>query len=240
MKRLLLSAAAVAILAGAFAGASIAADTATPTDVAAPQRMGAWGFDLAGRDTSIAPGQDFFQYANGAYMKALVIPPDRSRYGTFDALTVLSENRTRAVLERASANPKATGDEAKIGAFYKAFMDEAAVEALDARPLAANLAAIKAATTRAQLAVLMGRSNTNYYNTFFQLYTSADAKAPTRYAVYTDQASASVTPTVTYSYDGINNLSRTQQGGAVLNMPDWIPTGVVIKPTVPSGFHQPD
>jgi putative endopeptidase len=189
MKRLLLSAAVAAILAGgAFAGASLAADTATPADVAAPQRMGPWGFDLAGRDTSVSPGTDFFTYANGTYMKSMVIPPDRSRYGTFDALTVLSENRTRAVLEHAAANPAATGEEAQIGAFYKAFMDEAWVEVLDAKPLAPDLAAIKAATTRAQLAALMGKANVNFNGALFGMGTGADAKAPGRYAVYVDQA----------------------------------------------------
>src|SRR2546423_4381695 len=130
MKRLLLSAAAAAILAGgAFTGPSAAADAtavASP-DTAGPQRSGAWGFDMAGRDTNVSPGADFFNYANGTYMAHLVIPPDRSRYGTFDALAVLSENRVRQVLEHAAADPAAAGDEAKVGAFYKAFMDEGSV-----------------------------------------------------------------------------------------------------------------
>ncbi len=92
-----------------------------------------------------------------------------------------------AVLEQAAAKPAPTGSEAQIAAFYKAFMDEARVEALDAKPLAPDLGAIKAATTRAQLAALMGKATTHYYGSFFSLATGADAKAPGRYAVYTDQ-----------------------------------------------------
>ena len=59
-------------------------------------RYGTWGFDLSGRDTSVRPGDDFFRYANGAYVDALVIPADRTRYGSFDLLSQLSENRITA------------------------------------------------------------------------------------------------------------------------------------------------
>ena len=187
MKHLFFSAAAVAILAsGAFSGAAVAADQ--PSSVAVPSRMGPWGFDLAGRDTATAPGADFFQYANGTYMKSLVIPPDRSRYGTFDALTVLSENRVRALLDEASANTAASGDEAMIGAFYKAFLDETRVEARDDKPLADDLAAIRAAQDRTALGALMGKANKGYHGAVFGVGISADAKAPTKYAVYLGQA----------------------------------------------------
>ena len=49
-------------------------------DIAKAPRMGTWGFDLAGRDTSITPGHDFFQYANGGYEKTMVIPADRASF----------------------------------------------------------------------------------------------------------------------------------------------------------------
>ena len=65
-----------------------------------------WGFDLAGRDTAVAPGTDFYGYANGDYVKKLVIPPDRSRYGAFDALQALSETRVHAILEKAAARSR--------------------------------------------------------------------------------------------------------------------------------------
>ena len=183
MKRHLLTATALAILATTAAYAGPPAKEATEA-----KRLGAWGFDLAGRDLSASPGQDFFDYANGAYMKKLVIPPDRTRYGSFDALTVLSENRVHAVLETASANTGATGDAGRIGGFYKAFMDEARVEALDAKPLAQDLAAIRAAATREDLATLMGKQNTGYYSSLIGVGIGTDAKEPTKYAVYVDQA----------------------------------------------------
>ena len=177
MKALLLGAAAAAILACGQAGA---ATTANP-------QLGAWGFDLAGRDTATAPGVDFFQYANGSYVKALVIPPDRSRYGAFDALSALSEQRVHEILDADAADPKVSGDEAKIGAFYKAYMDEGRIETLDATPLAADLAAIRDARDKTALAALMGRNNDGYFGATFGVGIQADLKAPDRYAVYVGQ-----------------------------------------------------
>jgi len=186
MRNLLLGAVAASILAGP---AALAADSAanTAASLAAPARAGAWGFDLAGRDLSVAPGTDFFAYANGAYQKALVIPADRSRYGAFDALAALSEQRVKAVMEAAAANPRATGDEARVAAFYKAFMDEGRAEALGARPLAPTLAAIRAARSKAALARLMGSANGDFYNSVFGLGIGTDAKDPKHYAIYIGQ-----------------------------------------------------
>ena len=124
----------------------------------------------------------------GAYVKALVIPPDRSRYGTFDALSELSTERVRSVLEGAAADPAATGDEAMIGAFYRAFMDEQRIEALDAKPLAPELAAIEAAKSRDELAALMGKANGSYFGGVFGVAILNDFKDPNRYAIFLGQA----------------------------------------------------
>ncbi len=188
MRTLLCGVTAAVLLAASHASA---ADTAAQAWTAAPasaDRMGPWGFDLAGRDLSVAPGKDFYTYANGDYVKALVIPADRSRYGAFDTLTVLSEARVRALLEAAAANTSASGDTALVGGFYKAFMDEARVEALDAKPLAADLAAVRAADTRSALAALMGKANTGFFSGVFATGIGVDAKAPGRYTVYVGQA----------------------------------------------------
>lgn len=181
LKHLLLAAtASIALGGGALAANSDAVDT--------PARSGPWGFDLAGRDPAVSPGQDFFEYANGGYMKTLVIPPDRSRYGTFDALRALSESRLHSLLETAAADPAATGDEALIGTFYKAAMDEARVEALDAAPLADDLAIIRAAKDRVTLAALMGKANKTFNGGLFGVGIGNDAKSPNRYAIYISQA----------------------------------------------------
>ena len=184
MKSLWLAATAAAAL-------SIASPTfaqTAPADFSRAPRMGTWGFDLAGRDAAAKPGQDFFQYANGSYLKGLEIPADRTSWGAFNMLNELSQNRLHAVVDRAAADKATSGDAAKVGTLYASFMDEAAVEALGAKPLAADLAAIRAETTRSDIARMMGRSLKSFGGSVFSASVSEDAKDPEHYAVYLGQA----------------------------------------------------
>ncbi|MDB5495078.1 MAG: peptidase [Phenylobacterium sp.] len=194
MKTFWLGAASAAALLSACP--ALAATTAAPAQAsaaAAPDltkapRLGTWGYDLAGRDPAVTPGEDFFQYANGSYLKTLVIPADRTRYGAFDALNELSRNRMRAVVEKTAADKAATGERAQVGALYRSYLDEAKVEALGAKPMAADLARIKAAKTKSDLARLMGASMGHFGGSIFGAQISEDAKDPDHYAVYLGQA----------------------------------------------------
>jgi putative endopeptidase len=164
-----------------------AAATLAP-DLSKAPRMGSWGFDLSGRDTGVTPAQDFFQYANGTYEKKLVIPSDRTRFGAFDALNELSQNRLHTLLEKASTDRGATGDQGKVGALYRSFMDEAKVNALGAKPLAADLASIRAETTKADVARAMGKAQRVFGGSIFAASAQVDGKDPDHYAVYLNQA----------------------------------------------------
>jgi putative endopeptidase len=177
------------VLAAAGAAATLGVNAASLADVSygKPQTP-PWGFDLAGRDTAVAPGADFYAYANGDYVKKLVIPADRSRYGSFDALAALSETRVHDLLEKAAADTSATGERAKVGAFYRAFMEETHVEALGAASLAPELAKIRAADTRSAIARLMGEGAESFYGGFFSADIQVDEKDPLHYAVYLGQA----------------------------------------------------
>ncbi|MDO8410278.1 MAG: M13-type metalloendopeptidase [Phenylobacterium sp.] len=164
------------------------AEAGATVDVSQAQRMGAWGFDRTGMNAAVRPGEDFFNHVNGAYVDALEIPSDRSRYGTFDALNELSVNRMRAVLDASAAGGGASGDEALIGTFYKSFMDKAAVDAKGAAPLSGDLAKIRAAATKDDLARLMGETMKGFGGSIFSAYVYDDAKNPERYTVYLGQA----------------------------------------------------
>ena len=155
---------------------------APKADLVSPH-YGTWGFDPAALDRSVKPGDDFFTFANGEALKTLEIPPDRTRYGNFDVLGELSERRVHAILEEAAAAKAKPGSEkAKIGAFYKAFMDEARVEARGDKPLQKDLAAIRAAKSRDDLVKLMADPRHGYYASIFGGGIGQDAKAPDRYA----------------------------------------------------------
>ncbi len=187
----LAAACAAALLAAgpsAFAADSAAtAPQAATRDLGKAPRMGPWGFDMAGRDTASSPGKSLFEYANGTYMQKLTIPADRSTYGAFNVLDELSKDRMRAVIEKAAADGAAGGVEAKVGALYRSFMDEAKVEALGAKPLEADLARIRAAGTRADVARLMGATAGGFGQSFFNPQVYDDAKDPLKYAVYLSQ-----------------------------------------------------
>lgn len=160
-----------------------------PGSTTAP-KYGTWGYDEGGRDTSVKPGDNFFRYANGTALDRMEIPSDRSRFGNFDVLTVLSENRVRAILNDVASRPEASlsPEERKVAEFYKAYMDEKAVEARGAAPLQPDLDAVRAITNKAQLAAYMGRSNKGFGASIFGVGIGADAKDPDRYAVYMRQA----------------------------------------------------
>jgi putative endopeptidase len=172
----------VALMAAVVGCASTA--WAADSDPLASPKYGTWGFDASGMDTSVSPGDDFNRFANGAWEARTTIPPDRSRFGNFDILSVLSETRVHAILEDAAAGKLDDPDAAKIGAAYRAFMDEARADKLDIKPLAPQLAAIRKLKDKGAVAALMGQQNTHDTSSIIDLYISQDGKSPNVYAVF--------------------------------------------------------
>ena len=163
-----------------------AAPAPTPT---AAQRFGTWGIDLSGMDTSVKPGDDFFKYVNGKWVANTQIPADQTRYGAFNILRDLSEARVHAMLDKwaADKNLKAGSDEAKVAMLYRSFMDEAAAEKADSKPIQPYLDAIKKETTREEVARAMAHSNGGFGRSFFGAFVGDDAKNPDRNALYVGQ-----------------------------------------------------
>jgi putative endopeptidase len=149
-----------------------------------------WGFDTAGENRSVAPGNNFFEFANGTAIKNLVIPPDQSRYGAFNVLRDLSESRTKITLEDAAAHASAQPTDAngKAGTFYNSFMDQARVDKLGATPLHASLELVRAVQTPEEFATLAGSATTTMLGSPFDLAIEPDAKDPTQYAIYLSQS----------------------------------------------------
>jgi putative endopeptidase len=143
--------ASLAVCAVVIAGA---ASGQTP---AAKPQYGTYGFDAAGMDAAVAPGNDFFSYANGGWLKATPIPDDKASVNTFGVLRDKASERTAALIDTASKSNAAAGSEArKIGDYYASYMDAAAIEKLGAAPLKPQLAAIASIRTRHDLATVLG------------------------------------------------------------------------------------
>jgi len=174
----------------------------TPTDAPRAQaalvgkpKYGTFGFDVAGMNRTVAPGDDFYEYANGGWMKATEIPADRGSFATFTALTELATERTRAIIEAAASSAAPEGsNERKIGDYYASFMDEAAIEAAGAAPLRPELDRIAAIRTRADLSRELGATlradvdalNATDYTTdrLFGLWVAEDMNDTSKYRPY--------------------------------------------------------
>jgi putative endopeptidase len=162
---------------------------------AAARAVEARGIDLAGMDRSVPPGDDFYRFANGGWLKTAQIPPDRSSIGIFAELAEKVANDTRRLLEAAAGGAAASGsDERKAGDYYATYLDEAAIEAKGLQPLQPFLQSVAAIADRRALAAWIGRNlrtdvdplnATNFHtHRLFGLWVSLDLNQPDRYVPY--------------------------------------------------------
>ena len=131
------------------------------------------GIDVSSLDRSVRPGDDFFHYSNGAWIKRTAIPPDRGQVDSSTALVELSDKRTAGLIEEAAKGGATGGAQArKIADLYNSFMDEAGIEAKGLAPLRPHLDAIAAIHNKQALARALGESlradvdalnNTNFH-----------------------------------------------------------------------------
>jgi putative endopeptidase len=118
--------------------------------------VGGWGFNPADIDHAVRPGDDFFAYVNGKWASTEVIPDQYAYSGTILALRVGADRAVRSIIEQLAASPQPDGTpEQRIADSYKAFLDQAAIDAAGLTPAQPFLDRIGAAITRAQLAALM-------------------------------------------------------------------------------------
>jgi putative endopeptidase len=153
------------------------------------------GINPSNMDTSVKPGDDFNQYANGGWMKRTEIPPDRARVGVFTVLADLSNARVSGLIEEAAkANAPAGSNARKIADLFNSFMDEGGIEAKGLAPLRPHLESIAAIREKRELARALGESlradvdalnNTNYHTAnLFGLWVAPGFNDSDHYAAY--------------------------------------------------------
>lgn len=166
---------------------SFAQNSAPKTDV--------HGIQVENLDRAVAPGDDFYMYANGSWIKRTEIPPDRPAVGVFNELTVLTNKRTAGIIEEVSkANAAAGSSSRQISDLYNSFMNEAGIEARGLSPLKPHLDAIAAIKDKRQLAHALGQTlradvdalnNTNFHTSnLFGLWTAPGFNDSEHYAAY--------------------------------------------------------
>ena len=140
-------------------------------------------FDFSGMDTTVSPGDDFFQYANGGWMKSTKIPDDQNGWGSFYTLYDDNLKKLKAILEEVSAktdHPVGSAEQ-KVGDFYASGMDTVSIEKKGYEPLTKTLQKIDAAKDYREL-ILLVAENIKYGNDgLIGLYIGADEKNSSRY-----------------------------------------------------------
>jgi putative endopeptidase len=178
-----------------IAALTLATSAPPATLVAQQAHSSAAGLDLVGMDPSVKPGDNFFDYANGTWLKQTPIPPDRSSYGTFVTLIDLTDRRVADLIqETAKANAPAGSDLRKIGDYYASFIDTTAIDAAGLKPLQPTLDSIAAIRDRKDLARVLGSglradvdalNATNFYTeNLFGLWVAQDLDDPTHYSPF--------------------------------------------------------
>jgi putative endopeptidase len=153
------------------------------------------GIVVANMDRSVKPGDDFYRYANGDWIKRTEIPPDRSDIGVFDSLIDLSQKRIAGLIEEAAkANAPAGSNTRKIADLYHSYMNEAAIEAKGLAPIRQQLDAIAAIPDKHELARALGESlrsdvdalNCGCFHTpnLFGLWVAPGFNDPEHYTAY--------------------------------------------------------
>ena len=150
--------------------------------------------DLPPVDASVRPGDNFYQYVNGAWLKATEIPADRSTMSDGALLSEQADQRTRDIIQETARNKNATADAKKIADFYNAFMDEVSIEKLGLAPLAPQLREIAAIHDRKSLSHVLGSqlradvdvlNNTELHTSnLLGLWVAQDLDDPGRYTTF--------------------------------------------------------
>jgi putative endopeptidase len=108
-------------------------------------------------DHSIKPGNDFYRYANGGWLRTAVIRAGQSSYDTRALVNDKTSQRVRELIQGVASGRPAKGSVAqKVGDYYASFMDENGIEAKKLTPLADEMAAIAAITNTASLSAYLG------------------------------------------------------------------------------------
>lgn len=133
--------------------------------------------DVSGMDTTIHPGDNFFMYANGQWLKNTVIPPSESGWGSFYTLNDENLQKLHGILEKASQSGSKKGtDQQKVGDFYTSGMDTLTIEKLGISPIEAQLKKIDALKSIEELIAYSADGFKEGAGDLFSFYIAADER----------------------------------------------------------------
>ena len=165
------------VVASFFCALSLHAQPAPQTEKNPPP------LDPKNMDTSAKPQDDFFMYANGSWIKNTEIPPEYSRWGSFNQLIEHNNDALHEIAEKAAnthVDPKLAPETQKVGDYYASGMDEKTIEAMRTKPLAEEFKSIEAIKDRNDLLKEIAHLHAIGVPALFDFGAGQDAKDSTR------------------------------------------------------------
>ena len=207
MKKLLIGAAALftVVACGQQEAPEAQADAEAPAPLVS-------GIDMAGMNTSVRPGDDFFAYVNGTWVENADMPADKSRYGLFDILRDESQEAVKAIIEESATGdfPKGS-DEQKVGDLYNSFLDWETRNARGTEPLQPELERIAAIASYDDMAAYFAGALTRGLGAPFGAQQLTDFLDPTQYAILLAQSGLGLPDREYYFKDDANSIAIREQ-----------------------------
>ena len=148
---------------------------------------------LVNRDTTVKPGDDFFRYANGTWLKNNPIPASETRWSTWDKNADENYTLIKAMLEESAKNPGAKNSNSqRVGDYYASAMDTDAIEKTGAGAIQHELDLINGIKTIDDLLALVARWQTYEFSPVFGMFIAQDDKISSKYALYFYQSGLSM------------------------------------------------
>jgi len=174
-------------MAAACGGDGTALDTSAVAPESSAPALGS-GVYQDNMDLGVAPGDDFFAYVNGTWLKETEIPADEARYGVIRILRDKSQENVRNIIEESAQGDFAEGTpEQKVGDLFASYTDMDTRDALGLEPLKPEFDRIDSLASKDDLAVYFAEANKLGISLPFQLLQYFDFQDPNTYMMYTWQ-----------------------------------------------------
>jgi len=140
--------------------------------------------DPSNMDLSVRPGDNFYLYANGNWIRSTPVPASKTRWGSFDKLAEESSQALKGLLEEAAAKPGQNASMKRVGDFYASAMDSAAIEKLGYKPIKPYLHGIAKLSTKEDVIKHISYLRSNSISSpLYGIGVRQDAKNVTQYII---------------------------------------------------------